>query len=99
MALLSASLDRFAALPASGLPARVSATRLCPLTPARHARPPASQVWRYYLVPQLASEPEVQLSFDDIYVMDGKAATLSRCEVHRLAPPDTPPQDLRLRIR
>ncbi|KAL4429363.1 hypothetical protein ABPG77_005137 [Micractinium sp. CCAP 211/92] len=60
---------------------------------------PKSWVWRYYLIPQVASEPEVQLSFDTIYVMDGKTATLSRCEVHRLAPPDTPPQDLRLRIR
>ncbi|KAL4458637.1 hypothetical protein ABPG75_013502 [Micractinium tetrahymenae] len=60
---------------------------------------PKSWVWRYYFIPQLASEPEVQLSFDDIYVMDGKDASLARCEVHRLAPPGTPPQDLRLRIR
>ncbi len=68
-----------------------------PLPCAPRSLPP--QVWRYYLIPQVASEPEVQLSFDTIYVMDGKTATLSRCEVHHLAPPDTPPQDLRLRIR
>lgn len=60
-------------------------------------------MWRYYLVPMLPTDPNNEeqpcLSFDEIYVLDGKAATLSRCEVHRLAPPDTPLRDLRLRIR
>ncbi|EFN54307.1 hypothetical protein CHLNCDRAFT_135502 [Chlorella variabilis] len=58
-------------------------------------------VWRVYLVPVVADDPEgeLELSFDNIYVLDGKAASLQLCEVHRLAPPDTPPRDLRLRIR
>ncbi|PSC71364.1 acetoin utilization [Micractinium conductrix] len=60
---------------------------------------PKTWVWRYYLVPVVSEEPETQLSFDEIYVLDGKAASLARCEVHNLAPPDTPPEDLRLRIR
>lgn len=57
-------------------------------------------VWRYYLVPVVDAESEEErLSFDGIHVLDGKAASLTRCEVHRLAPPDTPSRDLRLRIR
>ena len=73
-----------------------------PTPPTKHPpRVPPSQVWRVYLVPVVADDPEgeLELSFDNIYVLDGKAASLQLCEVHRLAPPDTPPRDLRLRIR
>ena len=79
---------------------RVAPTADLCLSPSPPPLPRAlPQVWRYYLVPVVSEEPETQLSFDEIYVLDGKAASLARCEVHNLAPPDTPPEDLRLRIR
>ena len=57
-------------------------------------------MWRYYLVPVASREPFLSLNFDaPMYVLDSKAATLQRAEVHRLAPPDTPAEELRLRIR
>jgi hypothetical protein len=51
-----------------------------------------------YLVPVVSLEP-FQLAFENIWVLDGKTASLKPVEVHRLAPADTPLQDLRLRIR
>lgn len=70
-------------------------------TPPRlHGPPPITQVWRYYLVPVESREPQLRLSFTDpVYMLDGKTTGLQRCEVHYLAPADTPPAELRLRIR
>lgn len=62
-------------------------------------KPGRTWLWKLYLVPLVSEDPEPQLSFDDIYVLDATSASLQRCEVHRLAPPDTPQADLRLRIR
>lgn len=57
-------------------------------------------VWRYYLVPVATREPELRLDFDsELFMLDARSATVRRCEVHRLAPPDTPQHELRLRIR
>ena len=54
-----------------------------------------------FLVPIISEDPEadVRLSFDGIWVLDGKTASLGPARVQRLAPPDTPPDMLRLRIR
>ena len=71
-----------------------------PTPPASACRSLCLQVWRYYLVPVASREPYLRLDLDQpLYVLDGKAATLSLAEVHRLAPPDTPAEELRLRIR
>ena len=59
------------------------------------------QLWRYYLVPIAARQPmfELDLEGGEVYVLDAKTASVRCCPVHRLAPPGTPPQELRLRIR
>jgi hypothetical protein len=56
------------------------------------------QLWRVYLVP-LASREPLQMSFEGLWMLDGKTASLQPVQVHRLAPPDTPQHELRLRIR
>ena len=55
-------------------------------------------IMKIYFVPVASTEP-YELDLECVYVLDGTKKTLERLTVQRLAPPDTPEQDLRMRIR
>ena len=55
-------------------------------------------VWKVYLVAVASMDP-YELDLEQVYVLEGAGKSLSKLVVERLAPPDTPKEEMRMRIR
>lgn len=56
-------------------------------------------VWAYYLIAQRGADRRQGLDLDCVYRLDGQEGTVERCSVLRVAPPETPENQLLLRIK
>lgn len=61
-------------------------------------KPEKRWVLRVYFIAVASIDP-FRVDMERVYLLDGARRTLSKLEVRRLAPPDTPPEELRVRIR
>ena len=61
--------------------------------------PPQTWTWAWYLVAQRGPSRRDGLDLECVYRLDGRDGTIERCDVLRVAPPETPESDLILRIK
>lgn len=61
--------------------------------------PPQTWTWAWYLVAQRGPSRRDGLDLECVYRLDGCDGTVERCDVLRVAPPETPESDLILRIK